>query len=436
MDIIIVPTILGVLTFIISIMLLRLKSKRIWKIVLFAFSLKMIVLSFRILLLLTIFGQRADTVTYYRGGVILYDTFKKSPEIAFEIIFNKIENLSPKAQEVIYNSERVMLQVDHSPGIVTRTAGFLSLLCYKSFIGISMLFTFLGFIGQLLIYLRLISIYRFASIPLVFLFFIPTILFWGAMISKDSLMLFGLGLSFYGLIGPIVKKGMITRIISVIIGGIILLKIKAYVLLTLIVCYMLVFLLKKISRLSKYLRLGVIFFIIPVFLISILSLDQVTRNIYPKASLAGIQHRSETLIVGTDKGESQYRITGFSTSPTGYLFGGIGAIVTTYFRPFIWETRKIIYLPSVIEGLFSFFLLLFIWAKTGLSRRWRVYLKGDFVLLFCILFSILFGVLTGLFSLTFGSLVRYKMPALLFFYISILLIYSKSKMLDRKNLSC
>src|ERR1019366_3172653 len=102
------------------------------------------------------------------------------------------------------------------------------------------------------------------------------------------------------------------------------------------------------------------------------------------------------------------------------------AIFTTYFRPFIWESHKISQLLASLESLVLLFLTLFVIFKSGLKFFIKMVLTNPLIM-YCFLFSFVFAMFVGASTLNFGTLVRYKIPCLPFYAISLFLIYEKVK---------
>ncbi len=94
------------------------------------------------------------------------------------------------------------------------------------------------------------------------------------------------------------------------------------------------------------------------------------------------------------------------------------------FRPYIWEARKIIVIPSAIEALFTLSLTTYVFFKVGV---WRALLAlfSDPVILFCLVFAIIFAFAVGFTSFNFGALARYKIPCLPFYYTAMILLLDK-----------
>jgi len=67
---------------------------------------------------------------------------------------------------------------------------------------------------------------------------------------------------------------------------------------------------------------------------------------------------------------------------------------------------------------------LYIICKAGLISCIKMVIK-DPLIMYCFLFSIVFALFVGASTLNFGTLVRYKIPCLPFYVISLFLIYEK-----------
>lgn len=102
------------------------------------------------------------------------------------------------------------------------------------------------------------------------------------------------------------------------------------------------------------------------------------------------------------------------------------AVFTTFFRPFIWESHKMSQMIASLESTVLLFLTLFIILKAGLINFIKLILS-DPLIMYCFLFSIVFATFVGASTLNFGTLVRYKIPCLPFYIISLFLIYEKAK---------
>jgi hypothetical protein len=72
------------------------------------------------------------------------------------------------------------------------------------------------------------------------------------------------------------------------------------------------------------------------------------------------------------------------------------------------------------------FFTIYVVLKSGL-RSFIKMVMTDPIIMYCFLFSFVFAMFVGASTLNFGTLVRYKIPCLPFYTISLFLIYEKVK---------
>jgi len=118
---------------------------------------------------------------------------------------------------------------------------------------------------------------------------------------------------------------------------------------------------------------------------------------------------------------SAYDLGEFNPSIIGMLTKFPQAVVVTLFRPFIWESKKIIVLLSGLEAL----LFLYFTIKVIIKRKTGIFsmVIKDPNLSFCLAFSIIFAFAVGITSYNFGALSRYKIPCLPFYAASLVILY-------------
>jgi hypothetical protein len=94
---------------------------------------------------------------------------------------------------------------------------------------------------------------------------------------------------------------------------------------------------------------------------------------------------------------------------------------TTFFRPFIWESKKPTTMLSSLEGMTLLIFTLSVFYKAGLKTVFQTLTKNPLAM-YCFLFAIIFALFVGATTLNFGTLCRYKIPCMPFYVISIFLI--------------
>ena len=124
----------------------------------------------------------------------------------------------------------------------------------------------------------------------------------------------------------------------------------------------------------------------------------------------------------TEGNDSQFSLgVDFDGSPGSLLKLAPAAIIATLFRPFLWEVRKVSQLLSAFESLGVLLLTLFTLWKVGIRFFVRNIIK-DPAIMYCFTFAILFALFVGATTPNFGTLVRYKIPAMPFYVLAIFLI--------------
>ncbi|HRH57324.1 MAG TPA: hypothetical protein PLS10_06715 [Chitinophagales bacterium] len=125
-------------------------------------------------------------------------------------------------------------------------------------------------------------------------------------------------------------------------------------------------------------------------------------------------------------GGSAYSLGDVSYTPLGMLKVFPKAVNVALFRPYLWEAKKPILIPAALEGLISLFLTIRLLYKCGFTRFAKLII-GNPEVQFCLIFSVIFAFSVGFTSFNFGSLVRYKIPLMPFYYIALFILADKEK---------
>jgi hypothetical protein len=119
-------------------------------------------------------------------------------------------------------------------------------------------------------------------------------------------------------------------------------------------------------------------------------------------------------------GGSSYDL-GIEDYSTGSLIRAIPlGINVTFFRPYLWEAHSFFQLITALQSLFFTYYTLKTIFRAGFSLLGT--LATDPLMLFSLPFSLLYGFVAGFTSYNFGALDRYKIPALPFFMITLVLV--------------
>jgi hypothetical protein len=324
--------------------------------------------------------------------------------------------------------------VNQSSNLVIKLALYLSYPLLNTYMLISFVFSIFCFYGCWKIFILFTELYphlykQFAIACL----FLPSVCFWGTGILKDPLCLGALGTLTYHLYKLIFQRTkIIRRLIVVIICFWMLKTLKVYIILSFMPAYTfwLIFRYKNLIS-SKFIK---------TMMSPILFILSISLGVFVFIKIAQYSHRyAFDNLVRTAKDTQNWLY--YSTQiqgGSGYTLGNIEytswgllkvfpkAVNVSLFRPYIWEARKPILIPAALEGFISLFLTIRLLYKTGFIRFTKLILTNPEVQ-FCLVFSIIFAFSVGFTSYNFGTLVRYKIPLMPFYFIALFILADKDK---------
>ena len=119
-------------------------------------------------------------------------------------------------------------------------------------------------------------------------------------------------------------------------------------------------------------------------------------------------------------------------SLSGLLLHTPVAVFTCLFRPFIWESRKIFILFSALEATLLLFATLYLLFKMKFLDFLKGIFNNPFVLSFFIM-SIIFALIIGFTTYNFGTMARYKIILLPFYFFTLVSLYTSLMEKKRKT---
>ena len=320
--------------------------------------------------------------------------------------------------------------------MVTRIVAILSFITAGRYAAISLIFACIAFSGVWKLFLFFYGQYphMHKKFAIAILFF-PTFVFWSGGILKDTLCIAALGWVTYSLYEMLYrKKGFIKNSIILFVFGYLLAILKVYILISYIPFFILFIILKNMQGIkNKFLR----YLLAPTLILACMfgfthALDSFNEELgaYAVHDLtASIKHLNGSFIAmnGNETAESNFDLGAeFDGSFKGLVRLAPVAVFTTFFRPFLWESHKASQLLASLESLILLFFTIYVLFKSGVKSFIKMILT-DPLIMYCFLFSFVFAMFVGASTLNFGTLVRYKIPCLPFFAISLFLIYEKVK---------
>jgi len=366
-----------------------------------------------------------DSYYYFRGGKSLVEMFLIYPIDTLKVFTLNISEIPFELKYIVSwlgdeNGEDAFLTM--------KLASIFCLLGLKSFVGSSIILAYVSFMANWKLFKMINSSFYRANIQvpkLYYILFIPSLLFWGTGILKDTFVfiflvfILNFVVNFFSEVDHSKLRTSFSFILCIIFGAF-MMKLKAYVFYSLIVSLSVVYY-SQITRLSTlrnpskvlkfFLNFLLIFFISTIAILGFLSFQrEILRAQQEAISIIQGFHSWHTILGGSN----------YSLGITDYsLFGILSktplAFIVTYFGPFPWEVKSPIMLLTAIES----YVFLFLFIKTLWLKKLKLFVNyhNNSIILFSIIFTIIFGVMIGITSYNYGALSRFKIQALPFFLI-------------------
>lgn len=437
------------------------------------------------------YGSNFDGNSYFIGGEILYKYFLNSPINAFKFFFglpidsettnfsNAIPGWIANFENILFNDSRTMIRIN----TVIRFFSFGNFHVHTLFM------CFISFIGLTALYKSLIEYFKGKQMLLIFaVYFIPTVLYWSSGILKESILVCGIGFLLYstqlGKQFPSDKKNLSLFIFSLLI----LFSIKMYVVMLIVPALAANFLYIKFKRkniLFPYLLVYSILFIV-IIAVAFLKPDYNFFKLIADKQAKEISQAQGGIFLSSDKyficidyskqdylektPEGKYKMKPGSTYMQWYLDNMQDttfvnqstdsslfsieymiapakssfpvqrikpellsfvkniptAIYNSLLYPAFYSHKSAFELFAKIESMFILLLILFalFFFKKPTDETFSV-------IIFCLCVSISIFILIGTTTPVMGSLVRYRLPALLFLVIALFLLIDFNKIKNK-----
>ncbi len=376
-----------------------------------------------------------DTFNYFYHSRVINSAFNES---AVKWI-NLLLHLPDATDGAYYNYiSQMEWYSDPASYTVASMSAFVSFFTLNTYLPAAVIFAFISFTGVWALFRTFaLNFPQYTRAIAVATLFIPSTFIWGSAIFKDTVCMFGLGWLTYSTFRFLIQKDYtIKNIIIAALSFMLIAKIKLYILLGFIPALLvwILFLYSKNIK-NQGTRLLLKLFFIGAAVAAFIFFIQLFGKELGKYSLDKIAFTANetrswlTYMSNVDEGSS-YDLGAFDPSIGGMLTKLPAAINVTLFRPYPWESGKIIVLLTALESLLFLFLTLKIIISVGIIRTWKT-ITGDPTIQFCLLFSLIFAFAVGISSYNFGALSRYKIPCLPFYALALILIYYKNKPLKK-----
>lgn len=374
-----------------------------------------------------------DTFEYSDVSMAIGRIFWRHPSEGLDIIFSPTTSLTPTQWEYLKADSSHWMFREENNAMVCRIGGFLSIFTFSSYLSIGLIMTFFSFLGCWKMFLVFYDLYpKIHKHLAIATLFIPSVFFWGAAgLMKDTVVMAALGYLTHGAYMLFIKRRKIfTSLIQTILSFGLVYIVKLYVVVAFIPALAVwVFLTYESKIKITVIRLFAkpAFFAAGIFL-SIFAFGKISegskrysqKDVLKYAMAMQGYHKQRSQI----NDGSGYDLGDIDPTPSGVLKTAPKAINVTLFRPYIWEIKKPILVPSALEAIFFLFFTIYIFLKTGIWATLKN-LFSDPNVLFCLIFSLIFAFAVGFSSYNFGALARYKIPCIPFYFLALFIMYNK-----------
>ena len=303
--------------------------------------------------------------------------------------------------------------------MVVRIGFAISFIFFNSYTAISLIFSYFAFWGAWHMYKGCLKLFPNFEIEMaISCLFLPSVCYWSAGYLKDPITYGCFGFLLYiGIQFFYFKISKMKYIIWGIIFAFLIFEIKPYILYVLLVSMGILVLFE--SNFFKKRKSLAYFILFCSFVLFIYFSNSIFESLIEETK-AGAE-----FYASADSG-SYVKFFEYDISILGILKMISLSFFGVFYRPFVWETTSISMMLAATESLF----LLLITMKSFMNiRLWRQKIKSNSFLLFCLFFSIFFSIIVGFSTFNFGSVSRYKIPAVPLIFIFVFILQAKNNKL-------
>jgi hypothetical protein len=377
-----------------------------------------------------------DTFNYHTSGSrIIWEAFTEDFSKGFRLLINETGQSS---WDLYSYTSRIIFYYDAKSFFVVRLAAIFDLLTFSTYTATAIFFAIFSFLGSwaffITFYREFPHLHKWLALTILF---IPSVLFWGSGILKDTITLGALGLLTYSIHQLAIKSDWnLKNILILLISFYLIFSVKKYILMCFLpAAFFWVYAKRLFSFGSFVFRIIFLPIIIAIALISsyygVAKLTESDQQYSLKAiaKTAKVTAYDIRYYSGKDAG-SGYSLGELDGSMNSMLKLAPAAVNVSLFRPYLWEVRNPLMLLSALESLAFLLVTIFL-----LVKYTRAFFKAltDPNILFCLVFSIVFAFGVGVSTYNFGTLARYKIPLLPYYALALVLLTDKLRNAEEKS---
>jgi hypothetical protein len=378
--------------------------------------------------------QGGDTFAYHtHGSRIVWEGFMESPDRGTELLFSS-GKMEGRDWDI---SEKLWYYRDQKSFFIIRIAAVLDLFTFSSYSATATLFAVVSFAGAWMLfsmfYKKFPDIHGWIAFSCLF---IPSVVFWGSGILKDTITLSFLCIATYCVNRLFIEWRWSLRFAMLLLFSLfVIYSVKVYILMSFLAATLLWVFSKfyfKIDNMALRL-LAVPFVVLCVGVIGYIGINEIVED-DPRYALTNLAETARTTAYDIRYWTGKDAGSGYTLGELDGSFGSVArlapaAVNVSLFRPYLWEVSNPLMLLAALESLLNLIFTFYIILK--IRSRIFHYIKIPEVF-FCLSFSIIFAFGVGVSTYNFGTLARYKIPLFPFYLIGLSIIYYAWKS-DKNN---
>jgi hypothetical protein len=360
-----------------------------------------------------------DTSAYFYNARLFAETLFENPKAYFIMLFQDAQSFHPDTYEF---TEKMFYFRNPESWFMVKLTNFFALAGVLRYYSTTILFAVVSYIGLWKIFLVFCDLFRYvkAKYFAYLILYVPSVVFWGSGIMKDTVCITALGFLFYEWVNIVkYKKRGLLQFIWIVLATYVILRLKAYIIITFFPSLLFWLYLEQKNRIrNTKIRFVIAPFIFMVIVGSSLFAVYNFMQMSDFYKIDELQSRVQGFHswhgqLANTRGQSGYDLGEIEYTPTGILQKFVPAVIVGLFRPFLIEVRNPVQIFAALENTVYLFLFLYLLVKTKFIGFFKL-LKFDSLVYISVVFSILFAFVVGFTSYNFGALVRYKIPLLPF----------------------
>ncbi len=381
-----------------------------------------------------------DTFAFHtHGSRIIWEAFIDDPIKGLNLFLANGEF----SGDIFAYSSRIWYFKDTQTYLLIKIAFLLDLLTFSTYSGTSVLFAALSFSGMWALYQTFYTEFRRLHFPLALaILFVPSVFFWGSGLLKDTLTLGCLGWITYTFYRLVIKRiPNPIYILIFLVSAFLIYSIKKYIILSFLPALIIWVTVENFGTMRN-LVLKMLVAPLAIALCGALGylVIQSVGEDDPRYALNNIARTAQVTAYDIRYGWGA-RLGDGSGYSLGELDGTFGSIIrlapkavnVSLFRPYLWEVKNPLMLFSALEALVSIVLTLWIIYKISIKSFLMNFFKPS--VLFCMIFAIVFAFAVGISTYNFGTLARYKIPLIPFYFTGLVLLNYYGHRDKRKKLN-